>query len=92
MRPYTVAPKSKLACSRVSGETNACSQVFPQTSLPKAPGSKCPVRQTFAHSAANASNLGLGTYLGDFTARGLWSIPESKSHINFLEYEPFFWP
>ena len=33
----------------------------------------------------NTSNEGWGACLGDFTARGLLSIPESKLHINFLE-------
>ena len=31
------------------------------------------------------SNEGWGAYLGDFTAKGLWSFPESKLHTNFLE-------
>ena len=33
----------------------------------------------------DASNEGWGTHLGDFTARGVWSKPESHLHINFLE-------
>ena len=33
----------------------------------------------------DASNEGWGAHLGDSTARGVWSIPESRLHINFLE-------
>ena len=33
----------------------------------------------------DASNEGWGAHLGDFTARGVWSIPESRLPINFLE-------
>ena len=33
----------------------------------------------------DASNEGWGAHLGDFTARGLWSIQESAFHINLLE-------
>ena len=33
----------------------------------------------------DASKEGWGAHLGDFTARGIWSVPESRLHINFLE-------
>ena len=33
----------------------------------------------------DASNEGWGAHLGNYTARGIWSLPESKLHINFLE-------
>ena len=33
----------------------------------------------------DASKEGWGAHLGDFTARGVWSVPESHLHINFLE-------
>ena len=33
----------------------------------------------------DTSNVGWGAHVGDFTARGLWSVPESKLYINFLE-------
>ena len=33
----------------------------------------------------DASKEGCGAHLGDFTARGVWSVPESHLHINFLE-------
>ena len=33
----------------------------------------------------DASKEGWGAHLGDVTARGTWSVPESHLHINFLE-------
>ena len=33
----------------------------------------------------DASKEGWGAHLGDFIARGIWSVPESHLHINFLE-------
>ena len=33
----------------------------------------------------DASKEGWGAHLGDFTARGTWSVPESHLHINFLK-------
>ena len=37
--------------------------------------------QTFT----DASKEGWGAHLGDFTASGTWSVPESHLHVNFLE-------
>ena len=31
----------------------------------------------------DASNEGCAAHLGDYTAKGMWSQPESKLHINF---------
>ena len=38
----------------------------------------------------DASKEGWGTHLGEHTARGTWSIPESKLHINYLELKVVF--
>ena len=38
----------------------------------------------------DASNEGWGAYLGKATARGVWSKPEGKLHINFLELKAVF--
>ena len=38
----------------------------------------------------DASNEGWGTHLDDHTARGTWSLPESKLHINHLELKAVF--
>ena len=38
----------------------------------------------------DASNEGWGTHLGDYIARGVWSEPKSRLHINFLELKAVF--
>ena len=38
----------------------------------------------------DASNEGWGAHLGDCTAKGISSQPESKLHINFLELKAVF--
>ena len=38
----------------------------------------------------DASKEGWGAHLNEFTARGTWSLPESKLHINYLELKAVF--
>ena len=38
----------------------------------------------------DASKEGWGAHLNEFTARGTWSVPESKLHINYLELKAVF--
>ena len=38
----------------------------------------------------DASKEGWGAHLNKFTARGTWSLPESKLHINYLELKAVF--
>ena len=38
----------------------------------------------------DASKEGWGAQLNEFTARGTWSLPESKLHINYLELKAVF--
>ena len=38
----------------------------------------------------DASKEGWGTHLNKHTARGSWSLPESKLHINYLELKAVF--
>ena len=38
----------------------------------------------------DASEEGWGAHLNNFTARGSWSLPESKFHINYLELKAVF--
>ena len=38
----------------------------------------------------DASKEGWGAHLNERTARGLWSVPESKQHINYLELKAVF--
>ena len=39
----------------------------------------------------DASNKGWDAHLGDYIARGVWSEPESRLHINFLELKQCSW-
>ena len=38
----------------------------------------------------DASKEGWGAHLNEHTARGIWSLPESKVHINYLELKAVF--
>ena len=38
----------------------------------------------------DASKRGWGAHLNELTARGTWSLPESKLHINHLELKAVF--
>ena len=38
----------------------------------------------------DASKEGWGAHLNELTARGTWSVPESKLHINHLELKAVF--
>ena len=38
----------------------------------------------------DASKEGWGAHLNEFTARGSWSVPESKLHLNYLELKAVF--
>ena len=38
----------------------------------------------------DASKEGWGTHLNEYTARGAWSLPESKLHINYLQLKAAF--
>ena len=42
------------------------------------------------HIFTDTSKEGWGTHLNEHTARGTWSIPESKQHINNLELKAVF--
>ena len=42
------------------------------------------------HIFTDASKEGLGAHLKKHTARGTWSLPESKLHINYLELKVDF--
>ena len=40
----------------------------------------------------DTSKEGWGAHLDEHTARGTWSLPETKLHINFLELKAVFLP
>ena len=96
IRPYahethSVASKSKLACPRVFGKVYTRSKALHRHQhwwLQKdnvLEGQPLHPLQHAHQFFTDTSNQGWGAHLGDFTARGLWSVLESKLHINFLE-------
>ena len=54
---------------------------------------QCPYRPTITPSKhalqifTDASKEGWSAHLNERTARGTWSLPESKLHINYLEFK-----
>ena len=84
-------PKDTLAHPGVLGESHSDS---PVPSLPPAvvvkggKHSDTPTLHPLRHAVqifTDTSDEGWGAHLGDYTARGGWSVPESKLHINFLK-------
>ena len=57
---------------------------------------RCPYRPTITPTKTCSTNLyvssteGLGAHLNERTARGAWSLPESKLHINYQELKAVF--
>ena len=43
-----------------------------------------------SNTITDTSEEGWGTHLIEHTARGTWSLPESKLHINYLELKAVF--
>ena len=95
---HPVAPEEPLAHPGIIGEDHPDSQV-PSSHLRwwlkeenVLPGQHlhplCHAVQIFT----DASNEGWGAHLGDYTARGSLSIPESRLHINFLELKAVLFP
>ena len=89
---HPVAPKATLESSRIPGKGDSGSKVPSPTPSMVDQGDKCLNRTALAPFEScrtqiftDASKEGWGAHLGDFTARGVWSVPESHLHINFLE-------
>ena len=88
---HPVAPKTTLESSRIPGKGDSCSKVATSTPSMVDQGTNVLTGQSLhplSHAVqifTDASKEGWGAHLGDFTARGVWSVPESHLHINFLE-------
>ena len=88
---YSVAPQEALESPRISGKGDPNSKVSPSVPPVVDPEENVlkgqplhPLRNA-VQIFTDASKEGWGAHLGDFTASGTWSVPESKLHINFLE-------
>ena len=93
---HTVASQKQLEGPRISRED------YPSTKDPApsltmvAKGRQCASRSTITPNKhalqifTDASKEGWGAHLNEFTARGSWSVAESKLHINYLELKAVF--
>ena len=48
------------------------------------------LNKTCSEIFTDASKEGWGAHLNEHTARGTWSLPESKLHINYIELKAVF--
>ena len=88
---HSVAPQGTLEASRVTGKGDPSPRDSSLTPSVADQGNKCLTGQPLhllCHALqvfTDASSEGWGAHLGDFTANGSWSVPESRLDINFLE-------
>ena len=94
---HTVASQEQLEGSRITRKGHSDSQVLAPTSTMVARRKQCASRSTiYTHSDMLCKYLqtrqkkGGGAHLNERTARGTWSLPESKLHINYLELKAVF--
>ena len=94
---HTVAFEEQLESTRITRKGDTHSQIAPpppkvvdggkQSLLPSQP--LHPLKHAL-QIFTDASKEGWGTHLNEHTARGTWSLPESKLHINHLELKVVF--
>ena len=93
---HTVASQKQLEGSRDTGKGDPHSKVTPPTSDMVAGGKQRTHRSTITPTKTCSANLyrcikrRVGAHLNEHTARGDWSLPESKLHINYLELKAVF--
>ena len=90
---YTVASQKQLEDSRITRKGDPNSQVPALSFTMVATGRQRSYRPTITPNetcSADASKEGWGAHLNQHIAKGSWSLPESKLHINYLELKPVF--
>ena len=93
---HTVALEEQLEGTRITRKGDNCSQVPPPPPKVVAGGKQRSPRSTITplrHALqifTDASKEGWGAHLNERTARGTWSLPESKLHIKHLELKAVF--
>ena len=94
-KTHTVASQKQLENTRLTRKGHSNTQVPSPTSTIVAGRKQCAESPTITPNktcSANtdASKEGWGAHLDEHTARGTWSLPESKLHINYLELKAVF--
>ena len=87
---HPVALEATLACS---GGSRKGHSLAPRLVVEREQCTSGPAIAPLQHALqvfTDASNEGFGAHLGDSTARGVWSDPESHLHIIFLELKAVF--
>ena len=93
---HTVALEKQLKCPRITGKSDSGPQVPPPHLRWWLEESNVLLGQPLhplKHALqifTDASKKGWGAHLDKHTARGTWSLPESKLHINHLELKAVF--
>ena len=93
---HTVALEEQLEGTGITIKGDTRPQVAPPPLKVVAGGKQCASRSTITPSKTcsaiftDASKEGWGAHLNECTARGTWSLPESKLHINQLELKAVF--
>ena len=90
------ASQKQLEGTRDTRKGDPHSEVTPLTSEMGAGGRQCTHRSTITPSKhalqifTDASKEGWVSHLNEHTARGDWSFPESKLHLNYVELKTIF--
>ena len=93
---HTVASPKQLEGTRVTRKGVSNTKVLAPTPTVVAARGQCPYRLTITPNKhalqifTDTSAEGWGAHLNERTARGTWSLPESKLHINYLELKAVF--
>ena len=94
---HTVASQKPLESTRVTRIGHSFTQVPAPTftmvageELQRAPRSTITPNKTCSASLYRRIKRRVGAHLNERTARGSWSLPESKLHINYLELKAVF--
>ena len=86
---HKVALEEQLESTRITRKGDTSSQIAPPP--PNVlPGQPLHPLKHALQIFTNASKEGWGAHLNEGTARGTWSLPESKLHINHLELKAVF--
>ena len=96
-QPHTVALEKQLEGPRITRKGDASPKIAPSTPKVVAGGNQCASRSTITPTKTCSENIYRcikrrveHTHLNERTARGTWSLSESKLHINHLELKAVF--